>query len=233
MSFTETKTPQKHKEFNPKYTQDHGSSAGAKGHETVPDWIVDKRHSGKRKADAEVLNQELAELQNLDLTGLSPDELEREADKLLGVEYSTETKKSVNGAELPTILQMRSVIENSVAEADEVEATDLLDKYEGLYEYREDLVSVAELLEAGDDLDDTIARIAATEDQLAGIEEELVAIVNDNDPFTTEAELGIKSKREVKKAMARRVMIDVVHEVEDDYGDSDYDVPVRISNTLK
>ena len=128
---------------------------------------------------------------------------------------------------------MRSVIENSVAEADEVEAADLLDKYEGLYEYREDLVSVAELLEAGDDLDDTIARIAATEDQLAGIEEELVAIVNDNDPFTTEAELGIKSKREIKKAMARRVMIDVVHDEEDDYGDSDYDVPVRITNTLK
>ncbi len=51
------------------------------------------------------------------------------------------------------------------------------------------------------------------------------------DFFPTEAELGVKSKHEIGREMARRVTLDVDYE-DDDTGDSDYHIPVRIKNRL-
>lgn len=49
--------------------------------------------------------------------------------------------------------------------------------------------------------------------------------------YPSEAELGLKSRREIGQEMARRVTLDVDYE-DDDNGDSDYNVPVRIRNRL-
>jgi hypothetical protein len=51
------------------------------------------------------------------------------------------------------------------------------------------------------------------------------------DFFPSEAELGVKSKHEIQREMGRRVTLDVAYE-DDDNGDSDYHVPVRIKNRL-
>lgn len=47
--------------------------------------------------------------------------------------------------------------------------------------------------------------------------------------YPTEAELGLKTRHEIGKEMARRVTLDVAYD-EDDRGDSDYSVPVHINN---
>lgn len=55
--------------------------------------------------------------------------------------------------------------------------------------------------------------------------------LDETDPFATEAQLGLKSKHEIARAMARRVTLDVDFDDDDD-GDSDYAVPVHIKNRL-
>lgn len=60
--------------------------------------------------------------------------------------------------------------------------------------------------------------------------EEDVIEVN-HDDFLTEADLGIRSKREIQKQMARRVTLDPDFDF-DDIGDDDYNLPVRIKARL-
>ena len=62
-----------------------------------------------------------------------------------------------------------------------------------------------------------------SEDELDAIEEK--------DRFYTEAELGLKSKHEIRKHLARSATIDVEFDG-DDTGDSTYNIPVRIKNRL-
>lgn len=52
-----------------------------------------------------------------------------------------------------------------------------------------------------------------------------------SDRLLTEAELGVRSKHDIRNEMARRVTLDVDYE-DDDNGDSDYNIPVHIRNRL-
>lgn len=53
---------------------------------------------------------------------------------------------------------------------------------------------------------------------------------NTDDRFITPEDLGLKSRREIGKLMARRVTLDPEFDREDDEGDSDYPSPLRIHN---
>lgn len=53
-------------------------------------------------------------------------------------------------------------------------------------------------------------------------------VIGDEDLFTTEGEVGRKSRKEIKDAQARQATLDSYEE--DDFGDSDYNSPMRITN---
>lgn len=54
--------------------------------------------------------------------------------------------------------------------------------------------------------------------------------LHDHEPFPTEGQLGLDSKHDIKKAMARRVTLDPGED--DDHGDSDFNSHIRIRNRL-
>jgi hypothetical protein len=51
------------------------------------------------------------------------------------------------------------------------------------------------------------------------------------DPFATESEYGVKSRSEIRNALARRATLDAELD-NDDHGDDDFDSPIRIKTRL-
>lgn len=55
-----------------------------------------------------------------------------------------------------------------------------------------------------------------------------IRTIDDEDPFATENEIGLKSREQIKGALARQATLDSYED--DDFGDSDYNSPMRITN---
>jgi hypothetical protein len=223
MTLIETKI-QKSKEFNPQ-KQDHGDAAEQQGHLKHSPFYEERTRQKRDKKYAEHFQVELNDdgtIHESMTVAQREAQLEAEADKLLGIT----TEKG------PALLKASDELLRSVVDtAQEGEVADLLDQYEALHTERAQLLDT---LMDDDTLSaiDTQAKIKAIEIQLESIEGEVIDTVQyAQDNFATEAELGIKTKHEFVRAMARRVTQDVSYEDDDD-GDSDYHVPVRIKNRL-
>lgn len=150
---------------------------------------------------------------------MNPDQLEAAADAILG-----ETK-----VELPDILKAsQDILDKMTSDEDEAAVADLLDEYHALYFDRINLLDEREIAD-----DETAAELWAKAESLAERCEEIEAEIMDTltyqDGFATEAELGLDSKRDIRKKMARRVTLDVAYDEDDDDGDDTYHVPVHFT----
>ncbi len=230
MSFNETQTLQKPKITYEGSRQDHGDAASERDLQKRRDGREDPYDlRGFKKEVNEHLQEGLSneggvsgDLFRLSAFDMNPDQLEAAADAILG-----ETKP-----EVPVLLKAsQDILDRITNDVDEATVADLLDEYRQLVVDRLDILDAREVAD-----NETAAKLWAEAEKLAErgeeIEDEIMETLTYQDGFATPAELGLKSNHEIRQEMARRSTIDVAYD-EDDNGDSDYDVPVRIHNTLR
>lgn len=211
--------PQKPKEYDNR-KQDHGDAAMERELAKRRDDRADPYDlRGRKRKDEEHLRTELAHRD--DFTDITPEALEAAADEILGESHTEE----------PALLKASQDILSKITNpSDEAVVGDLLDEYRSLIAERLELLEDIETVDA-ETATDRALQARAIEDRAEAIEEEIMETLSYQDGFPTEAELGLKSKREIGKEMARRVTLDIAYD-EDDTGDSDYSVPVHIKNRL-
>lgn len=227
MSLIETNTLQKPKIRYEGSRQDHGDAAAERDLQKYRDERADPYDlRGAKKEIEEHLREGLSneggmseDLFNISAFDMNPDQLEAAADAILG-----ETK-----VELPDILKAsQDILDKMTSDEDEAAVADLLDEYHALYFDRINLLDEREIAD-----DETAAELWAKAESLAERCEEIEAEIMDTltyqDGFATEAELGLDSKRDIRKKMARRVTLDVAYDEDDDDGDDTYHVPVHFT----
>jgi len=218
MSLIET-APQKHKSYNEK--QDHGDAAERKGHhKAVHDNGIQRKVFAKVEDDQ--FKQAIADAE-ADYYSMDSAALEAEADKILG-----ETSQDL---ELPALLKASDEILKAVADSvDAAEASSLIEEYRDVYVERQEILDRID-----GESNETALELTALEqslrEHLESIEEDLIDIVNSQDTFPTEAEYGVRSKREIRDKLARLATEDSDY-TEDDDGDPDYGSAIRIKNRL-
>ena len=226
MSLIETQTPQKPKIRYEGSRQDHGDAAAERELRHRRDDRADPYDlRGFKKEVNEHLQEGLAneggvsdDLFNISAFDMNPDQLEAAADAILG-----EVK-----VEVPDILKAsKDILERMTNDEDEATVTDLLDEYQSIYLERIDLLDERDIAD-----DETAAELwkkaEAIAERCEEIEDEIMETLTYQDGCATEAELGLDSKHDIRKKMARRVTLDVAYE-EDDSGDGDYHIPVHIT----
>ena len=196
--------------------QDHGDAAGEKGHYPISEW--DKAYDNRAfdKQDDLLFEEALLEADNYN--SMSSEQMEAVADRLLG-------------EDTPALLKAAGEIISRVEGSnDETEAINLLDRYQSMHDTRLEILEriEAEGYEGATELEVTASYLA---DELDLIEDDLIGLMNEQSMFPEEAELGVKSKREIRGKMARQATLDHDYD-DDDHGDDDFSSPVRIKNRL-
>jgi len=210
------------KTFNKK--QDHGTAAEQRGHHTDQDrednWQNEYRREQVAKDEAYQFKLALNEVNvNYDPTDFAA--LEAEADKILG-----ETAKDIESS---PFLKASDEILKAIDDIDDESMSEVVDEYRSLYTERQEVLASidAEPDEATLELKERAEELQA---ELELLEEQAIYILNTQDNFKTEAELGLKSKKDIRDKLAKIATID--HNPDDDPEDPDYQSPIRIRNRL-
>jgi hypothetical protein len=220
--------PQKQKEYNDHNVrkQDHGDAASERSLSHYRDYRMDPfSERGAKIKDKELLSDALTDDGSVsgDLFRLTPDELEDVADAIL--------EDNPDEYQLPVLLQAsQDILDRITNDEDEAEVTKLLNQYHALEADRNALIDAQEYADMETEAE-LVSKIQALDARAEQIEEKVMDILQYQDTFATEAELGLKSKSDIRKEMARRVTLDVEYD-DDDNGDSDYSIPVRIRSRL-
>lgn len=222
MSLIETETPKRNKNYNPNI-QDHGTSGTENGHRFKPHrWNKNFNQGPKATADKEHLRLNFEEMTDQDLESLSSKQLSAMADEILG-----ETPINLNSD--PVYSLSSELIKITEDTPDATEAQELVDQYSELYETREVLLSKIE--EAPFDEASRLSdEVTVLNGKLSTIEAQVYEISDNQNRFPSEAELGVKSKRQIRKALAEQATGYL--DPDDDNGDSDFNSPMRIRNRL-
>ena len=201
-----------------KRKQDHGDAASSKEirRSTYDNGVYQKKIADNEDAYFKDAVSELA----IDYDS-SPDELEAAADTILG-----ETAKDFENS---PFLKASDEILKAIDETNDEAMTEIVDAYRSVYiEHQEVLASI------DDESDEAALELKEQAEQLQAelelLEQQAIDIVNSQDTFKTEAELGLKSKKDIRDKLAKIATID--HNPDDDPEDPDYQSPIRIRNRL-
>jgi len=198
--------------------QDHGDAAEKRGHYD-DSWYKEMHHERVAKVEDKEFNDAILDL-NVDYTS-TPAELETAADTILG-----ETAKDFESS---AFLKASDEILKAIDDTDDESMTEIVDEYRSVYVERQELLASID-----DESDETALELNERAEQLQAeleiLEQQAIDIVNNQDNFKTEAELGLKSKKDIRDKLAKIATID--HNPDDDPEDPDYQSPMRIRNRL-
>lgn len=211
---------QKQKEFDNR-KQDHGDAAQRQGRFTKPDWAVsyERRVDGKR--DQENIKTALTDELFDDLEPTAT-ELQTDEDAMSGM---TEVLMS-------DLFQESDEAHEADEEAnyDDESTTYLEDAFNELSDLRAELVRDYSKA-SGPEAQAIIAKILELDQQIESIAGEVPEEVEEDQPYFTEADFGVKSRHEINHKLAKQATLDPEFSDDDD-GDSDFNSHIRIKNRL-
>jgi hypothetical protein len=198
--------------------QDHGDAAMSKDirRSTHDNGIYLKKVAENEEAYFNDAVSELAVGYNS-----SPAELEAAANNILG--------ETAEYFESSPFLNASDEILKAIDDIDDESMSEVVDDYRNIYIERQEVLANidAESDEVALELKERAEQLQA---DLEFLEERAIDILNTQDNFKTEAEFGLKSKKDIRDKLAKIATID--HNPDDDPEDPDYQSPMRIRNRL-